>query len=304
MFLRNKCFIKYLLRHFFFFLHSWGKGEDLLNSVTYGGHRRLLPMKHMLRYLGQSKSCCPRYYYGNSRKEVITDSFLKGGNDGNIISYTMDFKLNKDKKLQRQNNWLCCQNIYEEIADFLNDRTQKVTDFQSEPYRLHLFRKYLFYHHCDYREYVPYSRVSNEQYIEDGRVAAYLNAGKESTADFHFGALSVKSKNEKESNGVKKCWPYAKLPYARIEDNVPYDPFHSIKNCVVHLMNRLMGKKTISTVSMVFCKNTLSHPYLFNQKENISQHQKKRRSKIPKRSKEYGNYQHQCFISLTVIYKM
>lgn len=111
-------------------------------------------------------------------------------------------------------------------------------------------KQYLYYHHCDYRSYTPYKRVSNEIFVKDGIKAS--NANKLRTA---AKKVSV--------NGVKDVWAFAKLPYVDVSENICYDPFHVMLNVVTYIYKYLLGKRGIGVESRRFCHSTSSHPCLY-----------------------------------------
>lgn len=223
--------------------------NPLLPSIIYAGHRQLLPMTHYLRLFGQSGKCCPAGYYDNKQDEV-RKSFL----DVKVIHASdpspkiLDYR--KVAKLQK-----CCGNEainFHEQLDLFNG--SDIVDLKSR----------LYYHHCDFRPYKVYARTKNFKYIEDGRAAEMAKSTRKrklEESNKHIqGTLSIKENDSRNVNGVKGVWPFAKLPYVDMSENICYDPFHVFKNVIVYYFHYLFGKRKISPKVKDFCYKTLSHP--------------------------------------------
>lgn len=131
-------------------------------------------------------------------------------------------------------------------------------------------KNFLYYHHCDYRSYVPYSRVSNEIYMRDGLKAAEINKeinrkskkrNEKRKEEICQQNLAIKD-TRKAINGVKGVWAFADLPYVDISDNICYDPFHVFKNVINYIFGYIEGERQFSNRVRLFCRNTSSHPSL------------------------------------------
>jgi hypothetical protein len=161
------------------------KEQPIFSSVSYGGHRLLLPIRHYLRSIGQTKQCCADGYYDNNNKDVIIDSyFLPKLNKETIVPRTFHFTNRRDNDAQKERtckeNWVCCQLNFDKHYNFLRNNKRKYSEFNKK-YDLCVLTKYLYYHNCDYREQVVYRRVSNELYLKDGIEASnkrYAKAAK------------------------------------------------------------------------------------------------------------------------------
>lgn len=230
------------------------KPNPLFPSLTYAGHRRLLPMTHYLRLFGQSGKCCPSGYYENSQDKVRESYFeediiIKTPNPPpKILNYRDVARLNK-----------CCGK--QEVL-FNNELDQfNGTDIAD-------FKTCLYYQHCDYRPFVEYKRISNDKYIEDGNKAILANKStakkrKQDEYLYEHNTLSIKDKGTvKNVNGVKGIWPFASLSYCDICENICYDPFHVFKCIIVYYFQFITGKRTIGDRVKKFCRKTLSHPSL------------------------------------------
>jgi hypothetical protein len=264
------------------------KEQPIFSSVSYGGHRLLLPIRHYLRSIGQTKQCCADGYYDNNNKDVIIDSyFLPKLNKETIVPRTFHFTNRRDNDAQKERtckeNWVCCQLNFDKHYNFLRNNKRKYSEFNKK-YDLCVLTKYLYYHNCDYREQVVYRRVSNELYLKDGieasnkryAKAAKLNNAKtnnKSDNDELFvttAKLAVRKKKEDEEhvNGVKRPWIYSLLCYVNITRNTCFDPFHVLKNIIHYILCMLFGRLKLRPSTVVFCKNTESHPTLKKSRED------------------------------------
>lgn len=215
----------------------------MLPAATYAGHRRLLPRDHYLRSWGQSGKCCPELYY--SDVDVLESSFLSSEQQ----------PARQTKDLSRIQNKCDNEDIVLENG-YLTLSNQAIVDL----------KKFLFYHHCDYRSYVPYERVNNETYIKDGKSAAAQQAlVNERNREFSNSTLSVKKKGKVINvNGVKDIWAFSNLSYVDVSENVCYDPFHVFCNIINYILKYLTGERKINDKAKDFCRNTLCHPRVYN----------------------------------------
>jgi hypothetical protein len=265
-----------------FDLFRWGKANNLLNSVTYGGHRRLLEMQHYLRSFGQTKKCCVKDYYVNNKKQVIIDSFINNPPSKNPQRFAFTTTYNQDFQRERDNNWVCCQATFDKHHNFFRNKNRAYVEHCLK-YDLQVFAPYLYYHTCDYREQLLYERISNDLYIKDGIKASKLKDNMKNKANnnnnnnnnnaYEFltakAKLAIVRKKEDEIhiNGVKKPWIFALLVYSCIAENICYDPFHVLKNIVTYLFSMIFGRTKVRSSTVQFCNNTASHPTIMIKKE-------------------------------------
>jgi len=226
---------------------------SLLPSMIYAGHRCMLPMTHWLRLFGQSGQCCPILYYHNKSNKV-RESFIKSGNVSLPLIYDC-------KRLEEMKHKCCGNTIIEYGTKFT---------FYCDESDIHSLKDYLYYHHCDLRPYVPYRRISNDQFLEDAKRAHEENSKpvnrKRKTHKSKKNALSIKDRSkEKSVNGVKGIWAFAVLAYVNISRSLSYDSFHTFKNIITYLLHLITGKRTMKPIVRTFCKNTASHPSLYSQ---------------------------------------
>lgn len=256
----------------------------IFSSVTYGGHRILLIIEHYLRSFGQSEQCCNREYYHNDKKDVIIDSFILPEVKNKTMIKPERFKFknyNLDPQRERNENWVCNQEQYDKYRKFYKDKSTNKYVTHNNKYKLEVFEKYLYYHHCDYRKQKLYKRVSNDTYINNGILACanrenfiankQINSTKQNTDELLIAnaKLSVPKKKEDDIhvNGVKKPWIFSLLAYVCYETNICYDPFHVLKNMIAYLFCMLFGRSKLRPSTVQFCKKTASHPTLKKSKE-------------------------------------
>lgn len=216
----------------------------MLPAATYGGHRRLLPRSHFLRAFGQSGKCCPKFYYTDV--DVLERSFFSSDRDQQPAKFNKDL-VNSENK--------CDDRIIVLNRGHFTAANEDLFDL----------RQFLFYHHCDYRSYVPYERVSNKIYVKDGKLAAVKRlSNPRNRNEYSHGTLSVKKKGKVVNvNGVKDVWAFDKLPYVDVSENVCYDPFHVFNNIITYTFKYLTGQRKINHKAKAFCRNTLCHPKVY-----------------------------------------
>lgn len=248
-------------------------------------------MKHYLRSFGQSRKCCPINYYNNDEKQIIVNCFInnKPANNKDIIKSPQRFQFhitnNNDLQKERDNpnNWVCGQAVFNSHHKFFRERNRRCSE-HSVFYDLEVFEPYLYYHNCDYREKIEYSRVSNDLYLKDGIEASEIkdkikakiknkqqNNNNNINNDFLHPKAKLAAKKKKEDevhvNGVKRPWIFSLLNYMNIAANICFDPFHVLKNIVNYLFSMLFGRSKVRSSTVKFCKNTASHPTLVKKKE-------------------------------------
>lgn len=237
----------------FFVCIRWGKKNEMLPSVCFAGHRRLLPMDHYLRSFGQSGKCCSKTYYNNLDDDAIVRDYLPFQ-----AGYTAPKQNSNVDKIQRK----CC-----------GERSLEINQFTVVNADIIDLKNYLYYQNCDYRWYIPYKRVTNETYLRDGYIAEkeneeYRKKRRRLNKLDKQNALSVEDNNVKSVNGIKGVWAFGTLPYVDVSLNICYDPFHVFSNVITYYFSYITGKRTMQTNVRLFCQNTLSHPCLYTTKGN------------------------------------
>lgn len=215
----------------------------MLPAATYAGHRRLLPRSHYLRSCGQSGKCCPKLYYTDI--EVLESSFLNS--DQQPAKQTKDIA-----KIQNK-----CNNEEIVLEDgYLTVSNEAIVDLKA----------FLFFHHCDFRSFFKYERVSNKTYIKDGKsAAAQQSLVNQRSREYRHSTLAIRKKGKVVNvNGVKDVWAFAQLPYVDVSENVCYDPFHVFNNIITYVFKYLTGQRKINVKAKEFCRKTLCHPRVYN----------------------------------------
>lgn len=165
------------------------------------------------------------------------------------------------------------KNDEEDIHNKCDDTIRGILEYEWEIDGTNDLKNFLYYHHCDYRSYVPYNRVSNDTYKKDGLAAAIKNKNRpakmkvrtsrnESDEICHI-KLAIKDKR-KSVNGVKGVWAFADLPYVDISENICYDPFHAFKNVIHYIFDYIEGERNFSNNVRLFCRKTCCHPSIHN----------------------------------------
>jgi hypothetical protein len=136
----------------------------------------------------------------------------------------------------------CDENNSQSIKEFL-DSDEKPIMYHDIPYNLWLFKERLYFHHANYRPYIKYKRVTDEEYRTDA--AQSIVTGQ-------------------QVNGVKGLWPFAGLSHtSKIDEMVSYDGFHVFCGIASYTLATLVGDRTISQATRKYCRNTNSHPELW-----------------------------------------
>lgn len=198
----------------------------------------MLPIKHLLRSYGQSKKCCPEGYFTD--KTVLQQSLLEAkgwADDGE----RPEIRWPQSAKEVREVN-PCDHNSSAEIQSFLLSNTDPGVWYHEAPYYPERLREYLFYHHCDYRPFHPYKRVTDSEYRSYGHIAIAQGS---------------------PYRGSKGVWKFEHLPYAKVDENVIYDPFHTLMNISTYTLKLLLSKRPTNTSCIQYCKTTHCHPSLW-----------------------------------------
>jgi hypothetical protein len=203
--------------------------KALLSRTVIIGHRQHLDLRHPFRHVGQSQKCCPPKYYDKKEKEGFEIIHNYSG--------TVKFMLDITKF------HVCDINHTKEIGEYLCNGKEE-WKLHHIGYKFTAFQNDLWYHNCDYRPKQRFERKSNREYIENGNEAI---------------------KRNKPYNGVKGVWAMAELPYANIENQLCWGPFHSLMNVASNIIDNWKGERINSkTIDIInYCKLTGTHPMLY-----------------------------------------
>jgi len=252
-----------------------------LNKVYKGlavveGGRYLLPLNHFLRAYGQSLQCCPQdQYFSEDLNETLQEGSFGlpqwRGKTEDIeplaIHFTLDatptlreFFLAKYEALQPCDPTFQAHNRYRVFSDFKATLLRGDVNFEFYHQRFGILLAHMnqnmYFPYLDYRHQVRYSRVKNEEYLSDGNYA-----------------LSHK----RDCNGVYGTWLYALLPYARVDRQVCWDPFHTLMNIGRDTLKTLKAERSqFSVVAINHAKLTKVHPFMYRRKKITNPLQKVR----------------------------
>jgi hypothetical protein len=178
---------------------------------------------------------------------VVEESFLSLVHDSDKEVQQVDDTLNaiilrKQLRLCEDN-----ENREEAIIKFLCGTNPYLMFHENSPYLMWRFRSFLYYHHLDYRKFVPYQRETHENIMNDG-----------------FKAEQLVRKSDKHIHGVKRRWYFYAINYIRIDRGISYDPFHVLANNVKYVFMLMLGLRTMKESTIEFCKNTNSHPLIWS----------------------------------------
>jgi hypothetical protein len=252
------------------------------SKPVYIGHRNILPLNSYLRYIGQSGKCCPAGFYDNNKEEPIEETYLNETDSFSIedhagyknIRVTMQREMVRKQSASSKSNKKCSQEeldrlvrpiVWEDVQElpgtsrFLqfcqpcdgnkrNEMAIKKFLFVHEHINYYwsndqpkLFdvckkdsglRKYLIYRHFDLRAYKPYERVTYLDHMESAKEARSLNEVN-------------KTQSKKHCNGIQDVWPFERLPYANISNQVTWPFLHSVCGVIKLLVDLIFGEKEV-----------------------------------------------------------
>jgi hypothetical protein len=104
-----------------------------------------------------------------------------------------------------------------------------------------VFLKHLYYEHCDYRKQLTNKRVTNQAYVDNGKLAI---------------------QKDDCIQGVKGLWFAHKLSYSNMSNDTNWDSFHTIANNGKHFIRLCAGSHGYSDGLQLYCKKTNCHPSL------------------------------------------
>jgi hypothetical protein len=263
-------------------LCNLGKGHYIGNKkISLIGHRAALDIRHFLRVIGQSKRCCPENYYN----KIVDEDDLENQNYDKLVS-SMNFDINQIddnvhnidlnviKSHHDLSNVLTCYSgtneENEEFFKYIRGDYGKNWLWHHGLARFHyeLFQNSLWYPHCDYRKQVHYRRITTEEYYNYYR-------------NFIVHNRTVKKKIT-AYHGVKDVWHLYRLPYAKIETDICWDPFHAIYNVCKYVILNWKDER-FSQYAVPYCKYNKLHHYLYNKNNE------KINKKVTKKNKSKSN---------------
>ena len=116
--------------------------------------------------------------------------------------------------------------VHESINYYWSNDQPKLYDICKKDTGL---RKYLIYRHFDLRSYKPYERVSYKDHLENAIHARSLNEKN-------------KTQTKKHCEGIQDVWPFERLPYANISQQVTWPFLHSICGVINLLVDLIFGE--------------------------------------------------------------
>jgi hypothetical protein len=146
-----------------------------------------------------------------------------------------------DKSIKQLDN---CKSGFNSKADFKEFYDSAILDpskwvWHHEKYPGKLFIEYLYYFHCDLRTQEKQVRKTSLEYKNDAKKAKDVN---------------------KPCRGVKGEWHEAKLSYIKFEENINYDPFHTIILLSGYTLKQWKGDRFNTNKMRKFCESYNIHP--------------------------------------------
>jgi hypothetical protein len=217
------------------FCKTVGGGTSIgdISKVVFIGSRVMLDLKHYLRFIGQSKNCCPKKFY--------TERIPKNYTTNNNSYRPQDFNVELYDETMADNNCRSGWNDTDELRTFYNiawsDSTKWI--WHHDKYPGVNFKDDLYYFHCDLRPMDKQKRKTSAEYRADAEIATLT---------------------KQPFNGVKGEWNEAKLPYLKFEENINYDPFHTITLLSTYTLKHWKGQRINSDKIKNFCEKNSFHP--------------------------------------------
>ncbi len=271
------------------FLCNIGRGFQLGGSckhVPILGHRVALEVEHVLRSIGQSQNCCPNKYYeinnepkvkekyhesisdsdedSNNENEIDdSDSLNTYDDDDDICELVKSFNFSSLKSINDYKNKLTCLELsndkFDELMNFMRGKSNFnewtwYHGYSEKRFSYKHFINNLWYPHCDYRTQKFYKKRSTKSYYDDATKLFDLKKIKKSTKHF---------------NGVKDVWHLHRLPYADIETDLCWDPFHTFFNVAKNILKNWKDER-YDQYNIPFCKDNQIHYYLYSKPKNVS----------------------------------
>ena len=171
---------------------------------------------------------------GNNSKIIVSDYNIRS--NYSLLSKLEATSLMSTKDINELNPCNSTKEQAKDIKDFLNASNERFVFFHDHICQIDVFQEYLYYHYCDYRQPKTLQRVDNNLYFYDNLMR------------FH------ETKTQKQFRGIKGVWPYWRLPYASIANDVCFCPFHTYKNIAYNVINNFKGTRCNSTKIKEYCE--------------------------------------------------
>ena len=195
------------------------------SSVYFGGHRSYLPLEHYLRCLGKTEQCCPIGYYLTD-ENIINNDFKAKKGTGNFREAFINVKLNSCTNNGRVNVRLLqscsaeVQDNIKEVKSFLGNAKAAYTTFHSSFNDIFDSTDLIHYHTCDYREQKQLQLLGHQEFKDfTVRYPAYYKE------QFHMTTFR----------------------YFDLEKDIPYGPFHVLKNNAANVLLCMKGERANRT---------------------------------------------------------
>jgi len=270
------------------FLCNIGRGFKLGENskhVPILGHRVALELEHVMRSVGQSENCCPKGYYdinvnksnsinlknkdSDSELDIDEDNeYDSDENDNHLICKDVGiFNFNKLKTIDDYKTKLQCLNLtnnqFNDLKNYMQGKSKNnewvwYHGYSNRRFNYDNFVEYLWFPHCDYRDQKSYQRKTTDQYYNDNQ---------------QFLEIRKKKKSVKHYNGVKGVWHLNRLPYAKIETDICWDPFHTIFNVAKNIIKNWKDERS-DQYNIPYLKKNKLHHYLYD-KDKAKDHSAK-----------------------------
>jgi len=227
----------------FMCIHGEGYREKLKRTV-YIGHRGLTPLRHWLRYFGQSRKCCPPNFYEIDYFDE-NDEEVDVYAGANVMKFHIPY-LKKEKLI------VCDEENSENIKEFCSNGANRWI-WYSDDFSKEDFSNDLWFAHCDYRAKIPYTRKTNADYISNAKAAR------------EWRKQNPNKKKILPVNGIFDTWQMADLPYSDIETDLCWGPFHTLMNVSNNMIENWKGERIDAKTQDIikYSKRTGTHPDLY-----------------------------------------
>lgn len=207
-------------------------GQNNSWTTFFSGNRQYLPLRHYLRFFGQSGKCCPHGYYSEEGDYFTVENFMSS-----------DTPIQAENLIRSRNNHMTfCEPCdkdpgrFEEIRAFLREEDSAYEwhhrdpglDFKDFSGDKEGIRDLIFYRHFDFRPQKEHIRITKEEHLEAALKARNRNKQRK-RKDYFF------------EDGFFDVWPFERLPYADLPNNSTFPPEHAIKGVVERCFDFVFG---------------------------------------------------------------
>jgi len=233
----------------------------------YVGNRHTLPLKHPLRFFGQSAKCCPSLFYCNLAENqwFIDEGFQNNHTPISAHGITQDLKGQIKNKINAMQYCSPCDGNFErdlEIRQFLLNNKSSEGNFvwahnDIDPeFKYDYFnafgklRDFIFYRHFDFRPQKLYSRITKDDHMKAALEAR--NANEKYEARWRIKNMKAKKLLKQVGRRTKKpdtikvdgfydVWAFARLPYADLPKHSTPPLDHAIGGVVSRMCSYMFG---------------------------------------------------------------